>query len=111
MSRRTLALALTICLGFCLMPSSAGAGATGQILVSARVDNRCTVRLPARVSDHVRERKDWLSDHLDHRCDLPVRPGVAVERGRLVALAGGRGPVRIERTTVRPNTVLVTITY
>jgi hypothetical protein len=84
--------------------SEARAGA--QLLVTARVVNRCTVELPDR-PPWTNPGQGWRK-WLDHRCDHPVHPNITIAP---VAdpPAGSRSAKKEKKTAV--NHMVITITY
>lgn len=83
----------------------ARAGSSAQLLVTARVVNRCTIELPERLPERARPANDEWRRWLNHRCDLPVEPRVSV-----APLTGGADAAAVDWTR-RGRHFVVTVTY
>jgi hypothetical protein len=105
-------------LGICTLglagPVLAGTAAT--LTVSVRVVERCAVRLPDRVPDHVWARlpapaRARLAGLVEHHCAPRTPARVHLAPGPPPGLAPPRPPGRAVAAPRGPNQVLVTITY
>ena len=105
---RSTATGALLCAGVALlsMPRSLeAAAAEAQLLVTARVVNRCTIDVPARPPGLGGEQpwRRWVH----HECDLPVQPRLSLGRAAGPPLAPGP---RVGRGQ-RGGHMIVTITY